>query len=212
MSVLGALLGEAKRLELGTGGGGPDVGAILGALHHMDAEQLDALQDVVGRHRQKHHGKHAGDPDLSLHRPSWRGREISPGINTPGEGHVPLPMLPLQNNGVFQSTQPTITFQGAIQKPYKARRYLYTQAASGGNAASAIVVGQIFVGTDLQQAQLQPIPLSILGAPTLFDGYMSLMQATPGVIVSILCSLAGTGITDTSTLTVVMFWLGHVIH
>lgn len=209
MSVLGALLGASAELEVR---GEPNVGAILGALKNMDAEQLDALQDVVGKHRRKHHGHHGHDNPLAIEKASWRGKELAPGINVPGEGHVPLPMLPLQNNGVFQSTQPTITFQGAIQKPYKARRFLYQQAASGGNAASAIVLGQIFVGTDLQQAQLQPIPLAVLGAPTLFDGYMSLMQATPGVIVSILCSLAGTGIGDTSTLTVVMFWLGHVMH
>ena len=156
MSVLGALLGASAELEVR---GEPNVGAILGALHKMDAEQLDALQDVVGKHRRKHHGHHHHDNPLAIEKASWRGKELAPGINVPGEGHVPLPMLPLQNNGVFQSTQPTITFQGAIQKPYKARRFLYQQAASGGNAASAIVLGQIFVGTDLQQAQLQRVKL-----------------------------------------------------
>lgn len=140
---------------------------------------------------------------------------MAPGVNLPLSGQVPLPLNPLSNNGVFSTAAPSITFEGKLQKPYQAERLLTvaTRANVGGTANVTQVVGQIFVGVDLNQAQLQPVNLEVLGAGNSFDTRMRLFQAPPGVIVSILASLFPSGvISGTDTVNVTLMFLGEVIH
>jgi len=212
MSVLGSVLGD---LDSANGETGSVLGAILGELDGLDGEVLGALaravDSEVGRrgHGRRHH--------LSLNKPSWRGRELAPGVNHPGEGVVPLPLNAINNTGPGGTGIWTggfggqITFQGQLQKPFKSKRLLATTQRVGASA-TALTLGQIFVGVDLNQAQLFSVDLEALGAPTAFDTGMSLMQAPPGVIVSILAILGGVAPTGTDSITLAMAFLGHIIH
>ena len=105
----------------------------------------------------------------------------------------------------------SITFEGKLQKPYQAQRLLASTVRTGATA-TARCLGQIFVGVDLNQAQLQGVDLEVLGAPTAFDTRMRLMQAPPGVAISILGTLFGSAPTGTDTIALTMFFLGEVIH
>src|SRR5271155_372084 len=211
MTVLGSVLGEE---EAGAG-----LGAGLVEGEGLDDETLGAVLGAIERHahrrgmRYRPAGHRPGLDGHGMHKPSWRGRELAPGVNEPGEGVVPLPLTPINAGGVWSvaTTTGQITFQGQLQKPYKSKRLIATTQRVGASA-TALTLGQIFVGVDLNQAQLFPVDLEGLGAPTAFDTGMSLMQAPPGVIVSILASLGGTPPTGTDSIFLSMFFLGHIIH
>jgi hypothetical protein len=195
------------------------LGDVLGELSSLDGDVLGAVQSAVSTEVTKRTGgmHRAAAPGAFVHlqKPHWRGGEMAPGVNLPLSGQVPLPLIPLQGNGVFSTTNPVITFEGKLQKPYQAERLLTvaTRSNVGGSASLVQVVGQIFVGVDLNQAQLQPVNLEVLGAGNSFDTRMRLFQAPPGVIVSILASLFPTGsISGTDSVAVTLMFLGEVIH
>lgn len=192
------------------GGGGRNMGVlgdVLGELDELDGEVLGAVQAAVS----KAVTKRGGGAALHLNKPSWRSGQLAPGVNAPQSGQVPLPMNPLSAGGVFSVTVSAITFEGKLQKPYQAERLMATTVRTGATA-TARCVGQIFVGVDLNQAQLQGVDLEALGAPTAFDTRMQLMQAPPGVAISILASLFGSAPTGTDTIALTMFFLGEVVH
>jgi hypothetical protein len=202
MSVLGSVLGDDDSEEL--------VGAILGELDGMDGAVLGEVLGALRHHKGKRHGR--GPKGLhghGMHRPDWRGRELAPGVNEPGEGVVPLTMLGAPGNQ-FAAGTGNITWSGQLQKPFQSRRLLFTTARSGASAIG-LVTGQIFVGVDLNQAAIQPVDLEALGAPTAFDTGLSLMQAPPGVIVQIISSIFPVP-TGGDTVTCSASFLGHIIH
>jgi|SRR5690349_6981647 len=195
------------------------LGDVLGELSSLDGDILGAVQTAVSSevHKRGGHMVKAGAPSAFVHlqKPHWRGGEMAPGVNLPLSGQVPLPLNPLSGNGVFSTANPSITFEGKLQKPYQAERLLTvaTRANVGGTAGVVQVVGQIFVGVDLNQAQLQPVNLEVLGAGNSFDTRMRLFQAPPGVIVSILAGLFPSGtISGTDTVAVTLMFLGEVVH
>jgi hypothetical protein len=207
-SILGSVLGDDDDSE-------EVVGAILGELDSMDGEDLGAVLGALRRHRKSSatgHPRGRGAPGLhghGMHKPSWRHRELAPGVNEPGEGVVPLTMIGSPGS-VFQAGTGAITWSGQLQKPFQSRRLLFTTARSGPTAIG-LVTGQIFVGVDLNQAAIQPVDLEALGAPTAFDTGLSLMQAPPGVIVQII-STVSTVPTSPDTVTCSASFLGHIIH
>lgn len=183
------------------------LGAVLGELDELDGVTLGAVQKAVSTAV----AKRGGGASIHLQKPSWRQGELAPGVNAPQSGQVPLPMNPLSAGGVFSATVSTITYEGKLQKPYQAERLMASTVRTGASA-TARCIGQIFVGVDLNQAQLQGVDLEALGAPTAFDTRMRLMQAPPGVAISILASLFGSAPTGTDTIGLTMFFLGEVIH
>jgi hypothetical protein len=195
------------------------LGEVLGELSSLDGDVLGAVQAAVSKEVHSRGGALAHKPPpgafVHLQKPHWRGGEMAPGVNLPLSGQVPLPLNPLSGNGIFSTANPTITYEGKLQKPYQAERLLTvaTRANVGGTAGIVQVVGQIFVGVDLNQAQLQPVNLEVLGAGNSFDTRMRLFQAPPGVIVSILASLFPSGtIAGTDTVNVTLMFLGEVVH
>jgi hypothetical protein len=201
--ILGSVLGDDTE-EL--------VGAILGELDGMDGAVLGDVLGALRHHKHKGHGGRGpkGLHGHGMHRPDWRGRELAPGVNEPGEGVVPLTMMP--SPGTFGGTAAVgnITFQGQLQKPFQSRRLLFTTARTGPTA-TGLITGQIFVGVDLNQAAIQPVDLEALGAPTAFDTGLSLMQAPPGVIVQIISSISTTPSSPDNVVASASF-LGHIIH
>src|SRR6516162_1106728 len=144
-------------------------------------------------------------------KPHWRSGQWAPGVNAPQEGQVPLQMIPNLNSGIFTAAVPSITFTGRLQKPYRAERLIVTQTPVGTSAQNQQVLAQIFVGVDLQQATTQAVNVTALGANTAFGVRMTLMQAPPGVEIT----LTGTTIlpiTGTDQLAVSVLWLGRIVH
>lgn len=145
-------------------------------------------------------------------RPSWRAGELAPGVQHPDEGMVPLAMVPQAGSppGTFTATLPSITWQGQLQKPYRAERILATTVRTGTSAVGRCL-GQIFVGVDFQGAVVAGFDLELLGAPTAFGTRMTLLQAPPGVLIQVLTTLS-IGLTSTDTIYLFLGFLGRIIH
>jgi hypothetical protein len=140
----------------------------------------------------------------------WRKSQLAPGVVAPGEGLVPLPMTPQQNNGTFTSLVTSITWQGQLQKPFRSERLLVRSIRTGATSVGALL-GQIFVGTDLQQAEISGMDLELVGANTAFGTRLTLIQAPPGVLVRIPVVLSS-GLTAPDTVFASMMFLGRVVH
>jgi hypothetical protein len=160
-----------------------------------------------------------GSPAPAIHSAPWRPM-VAPGNPPTGEGHVPIPLNAETNQGVWGSTatggaatSASITFSARPQKPFKLTRVLIGSSKTSG-AGSAHLVGQAFIGTDLQQGEVGNIDLESLGAGGSFDTWVSFKQAEPGVWIRIIASLLGapTFTTDTDTATYILTAIGHYLH
>jgi hypothetical protein len=145
-------------------------------------------------------------------KPSWRSGQLAPGVMTPQEGLVPLPMTAQAGSpvGTFTATLPSITFLGRLQKPYRAERLLVSSVRTGATSTGRLL-GQIFVGTDLQQAQINGFDLELIGPATAFGTRLTLLQAPPGVEINVAVTLSS-GLTAPDTIFASMLFLGRVVH
>jgi hypothetical protein len=152
----------------------------------------------------------------AVHSPPWRPM-VAPGSPPLGEGHVPMPMNPETFGGSWGNTTgggapagTTITFSARPQKPFKCARLLIRGTKSGTTAVGNLI-GQTYIGTDLQQGEVGNIDLESLGAANAFDTWVSFKQAEPGVWMRVLATLTAfpTG-TDFETYTVTA--IGHYLH
>ncbi len=161
-----------------------------------------------------HHGHPVhGHP---IHSPPWRPMN-APGSPPLGEGHVQLPLTAETFGGSWGNTTgggagvgTTIIFSGRPQKPYKTSRIIVRGTKSGPTAIGNLV-GQVFVGTDLQQGELGNSDLESLGAANAFDTWVSYKQAEPGVWIRVQATLTSypTG-TDFELYTIML--IGHYLH
>lgn len=128
-----------------------------------------------------------------------------------------MPLNPETFNGTWGNTAgggapagTTIIFSARPQKPFKTSRIVVRGAKSGATAIGNLI-GQVFVGTDLQQAELGNIDLESIGAATAFDTWLSLKQAEPGVWIRVQATLSSfpTG-TDFEIYTISA--IGHFLH
>lgn len=145
----------------------------------------------------------------------WRGM-IAPGVHPVQEGHVPLPLNPETFNGIWGNganqapAGTTIIFSARPQKPFKTAR-LVVRGTKVGTTAVGNLIGEIFVGTDLQQGELGNIDLESIGAATAFDTWLSLKQAEPGVWIRVQATLtAFPTASDFEAYTISA--LGHYLH
>lgn len=164
---------------------------------------------VVGRaaHPAHHHRMIHVPP-----KPEWRGSDLAHGVQQPDEGMLPMPLSGAGGTSTFTPTVPVITFQGQMQKPYRAERMIFIVTRIGLSAADVRVQGQIFVGTDLQQGELGLIDFESLGAPTAFGTRLTLSPASPGVFLRLQCQLVGGALTTDGQILVNTYFLGRVIH
>lgn len=143
-------------------------------------------------------------------KPSWR-KQVAPGVNMPDEDMWPLPLKPLVNNGIFTSAITQITWQGQLQKPFRGERFLVEVSPSGTSAQGLQVMGQQFVGVNLQQAEIDPFNIALVGRADSFGTRLTLNAAEPGVLVRVQCFLAGGALSASDQIFVSMMWLGRVI-
>jgi len=152
-------------------------------------------------------------PPQSFLRPPWRGNMLAPGLEAPGEGHVPLPLTGTAGGLFTFAAQAPQVFTARPQKPYKGTRLIciasHIPAVPGGPTTPARVQGQIFVGTDPQQGQLGQLDLESLGAPTAFDTWLSCNQAEPGVEIQVQSSLSTPLLIAGESILVNMYFIGH---
>lgn len=164
---------------------------------------------IVGAHA-GHHGhkpRHLAIPP----RPQWRS-QLAPGVIQPDEGMVPLPLTPSAGSppGTFTSAITTMTFQGQLQKPYRAERLLVSVVRTGPTATGRLL-GQLFVGTDLQQAEIAGWDIELVGQAGAFGTRLTAKAAEPGVLIRIVITLSNNP-TTTDTIFASMMFLGRVIH
>jgi hypothetical protein len=147
--------------------------------------------------------------------PPWRAGPdhgmTAPGTPNVQEGHVPLPLNPETNSGIFSATVTNITFSSRPQKPFVLTRLLVIAAKTGASATSNFLVGQVFVGTDLQQGELGNINLEQIGAANAFDTWVSFKQAEPGVWIRVQAQPLA-ALTGSDTMTGSIQALGHYLH
>jgi hypothetical protein len=86
-----------------------------------------------------------------------------------------------------------------------------TIISNANNTANGTPLGQIFVGTDLQQAELGFIDLATIGAGGSFDTWVSLKQAEPGVWIRIQVTLTTYPVAP-DALMVNLTGIGHYLH
>jgi hypothetical protein len=210
---------------VGSPGSGRIVGYVAGEVEgEVDGEEhvIGYTHDgepIVGKRHHKHHRKHTHGLPEHLHpqSPPWRAM-VAPGSPPVGEGHVPIPLNPETFGGVWGAgatpagapAGATIIFSARPQKPYKTSRLLIRGTKSGTTAVGNLV-GQTFIGTDLQQGEVGNIDLESLGAANAFDTWVSFKQAEPGVWMRVLATLTAfpTG-TDFEAYTVTA--VGHYLH
>lgn len=143
-------------------------------------------------------------------KPSWRGQQVAPGVNPPSEGMVPLPMVPQAGNGIFTSAITQITFQGQLQKPFRPERLLVSTVRTGATAVGRLL-GVLYVGTDLQQAEIAGWDIELIGQATSFGTRLTCNQAEPGVLIRMVVNLS-TVLTAPDTIQANLLFLGRVVH
>lgn len=124
-------------------------------------------------------------------RPAWR-QQIAPGVPPPSEGLEALPMTPSAGNGIFLPALDNIVWEARPQRPFRGERIIAIVSRSAGAGAVIPVINPgIFVGTNLQAAELGEMPLETF-APTAFGVRLTLSQASPGLLIKIPVNLKGT--------------------
>jgi len=151
---------------------------------------------------------------IAIQSPPWRPM-MAPGSPPLGEGHVPMPLNPETFGGTWGGAAgapagTTITFSARPQKPFKATRVLISATKSGPTAIGRLV-GQTFVGTDLQQGELGNVDLESLGAGGSFDTWISFKQAEPGVWLRVQGTLTAFP-TAPDFETYIVTAIGHYLH
>lgn len=122
-------------------------------------------------------------------KPNWRKGQLAPGVQTPGEVYWPLSLQASNGSGVFSATAQSLVFTGQLQKPFRGRRLLVSTVRTGASAVGRLV-SQLFVGTDLQGAELGGWDAELLGQATAIDTSMTMMQADPGVLIRLQVTLS----------------------
>ncbi len=152
----------------------------------------------------------AARPQLQLQaRPSWRQGQVAPGVQAPAEGMVPLPLIG-QPQTTFTNLVVAITWVGQVQEPYRPERLLCSVVRTGATAAAPRVMGQLFVGTKLQQAQIAAFDIELIGTANAFGVRLTCQQVEPGVFINLQCTLTG-ALAAGDTILVSPMFLGRVI-
>ena len=131
----------------------------------------------------------SGRSPILVRQPGWRRSQVAPGVIAPDQGMLPLPMPGNGGTQTFTSVLNTITFQGSLQKPFRGERLLVSVVRTGASAVGRLM-GQLFVGTDLQQADIPPMDIELVGDPAGFGLRLTMKPAQPGVLIRIHTTLS----------------------
>ena len=158
--------------------------------------------EEVGRSRRHRHIALPPKPD-------WR-HQLAPGVIQPDEGMVPLTLVGQANGGTFNASNNTITFQGQLQKPYRAERLLCSTVRTGTSAVGRLLT-VLYVGTDLQQADINGWDAELVGLPGAFGTRLTCKAAEPGVLIRAVITLSSP-LASTDTIFANLTFMGRIIH
>jgi len=184
--------------------------------HDLDGNEIyaheivrggDVMGDVMGVGAARRGHRLARLPN----RPDWRN-QLAPGVIQPDEGMVPLTLTGQSGSpaGTFSATVSTITFQGQLQKPYRAERLLCSTVRTGASAVGRLLT-VLYVGTDLQQAEITGWDAELVGAATAFGTRLTCKAAEPGVFIRAVVTLSN-ALTGTDTIFANLTFMGRIIH
>jgi hypothetical protein len=142
-------------------------------------------------------------------KPGWRS-QLAPGVIQPDEGMIPLPLVGNIGSNTFTAAVNQITFQGTLQKPFRGERLLVSTVRTGASAIGRLLT-LLFVGTDLQLADINGIDIELVGQAGAFGTRLTMKAAEPGVLVRFQSTLS-TALAGTDTILVSMMLLGRVVH
>ena len=146
---------------------------------------------------------------VRVHKPGWRQGQLAPGVIAPDQGMLPLPLQGKPSN-LFNLATPSITFEGQIQKPFRGERLLVSTVRTGTTATGRLL-GQLFVGTDLQQLDVGPFDIEQVGSPSAFGVRLTMKPAQPGVFIRLIVVLSNPTLTTDNIFTSVTL-LGRNVH
>lgn len=179
----------------------------------FDVVGYDGYGNAVYGAAPAHHGHHAHHRHhraMALPpKPQWRS-QLAPGVIAPDEGMVPLTLAGQTNGGVFSATVNQITFQGQLQKPYRPERLLVSTVKTGTSATGRLLT-VLYVGTDLQQADITGWDAELVGQANAFGTRLTCKAAEPGVFVRAVVTLSN-ALTGTDTIFANFTFLGRVVH
>jgi hypothetical protein len=143
--------------------------------------------------------------------PGWRAAQQAPGVMAPTEQLLPLGFQSLDSGFTFVSGGGTTkAFLARPQKPFRGERLLVVVTKSAGAAATQVLIGSIFVGTDLQVVSAAPLPAEVFGA-TAFGVRLAMTSAQPGIDIFVNTALSGPALAVGETITVTITMLGRAI-
>src|SRR6266404_6454700 len=179
--------------------------------HDLEGNEIlgdDVTGEVMGATAPRRHLRRMAIPP----KPGWRA-QLAPGVIQPDEGMVPLPMTPQGGSpaGFFTSTIPVITWQGQLQKPFRAERLLVSVVRTGTDAVGRLLT-QLFVGTDLQGAEIAGWDAELIGQANSFGTRLTCKAAEPGVQIRLIVTLSNAMTVTTSSIFATFVWLGRIIH
>jgi hypothetical protein len=147
---------------------------------------------------------------VAVNKPGWRRTTAAPGVVAPDQGLLPLPLSGAGGTNTFTAAINQIIFQGQVQKPFRPERLLVSVVRTGASATGRLI-GQIFAGTDLQQADIQGLDLELLGNVQGFGIRMTMTPIQPGVFLRIVTNLS-TPLAAADTIFASVQVLGRIVH
>ena len=186
-------------------------GDVMGEDGEVDGMAVVGYDDdgtplVVGR---AHHAR-APHRGTAMRKPSWRNSQMAPGVIAPDEGMLPLPLTGSGGTNTFTASLSTITFQGQLQKPFRGERLLVSTVRTGTSAVGRLI-SQLFVGTDLQQLDVQGFDAEQVGTPNAFGVRLTMKPAQPGVFIRLVTTL-NSALSGTDTIVTTITVLGRAVH
>lgn len=160
---------------------------------------------VVGARR-----RNRGVSRVAVRKPGWRNTTLAPGVIAPDQGLLPLPLTGSTGVSTFSAALNTITFEGQLQKPFRGERLLVSVVRTGASAVGRLI-SQLFVGTDLQQLEVQGFDAEQVGDPAAFGVRLTMKPAQPGVFIRLVTTLSAV-LAGTDTIFTTVTILGRNVH
>lgn len=189
-------------------------GSVLGDVmgwQHMDGAGMEVVgydedgEAVYGRKKRRR------GTAIALQKPGWRKTTLAPGVVAPDQGLLPLTLTGSTGSNTFTATLTQITFQGVLQKPFRGERLLVSTVRTGATATGRLI-GQLFVGTDLQQVDVAGFDIEQVGSPQAFGVRLTMKPAQPGVWIRLVTSVQGAALGGTDTIFTSVTLNGRLIH
>lgn len=176
-----------------------------------DVSGFDVVgMDVVGGRRRRRVTPTRNGGLVRVREPEWRRGQLAPGVQAVDEGLVPLPLHGTTGIDTFSLALQRIVFAGQLQKPFRGERLLVDVVRTGASAVGRLL-SQIFVGTDLQQADITGFDLQQVGNSQAFGVRLTMQPAQPGVLIQIPTVLSS-ALAGADTIFATVTLLGRIVH